>query len=287
MSDFSIRFDEYEDENVFASSKISEDGKSDNPSKNDSITRGIKIIFMVLSVCMVFEFVFYKFIRPCMNAPQVSVSGVKNYTPRELVDLLRPMNARNWFEFNENSAVSILASVSGISSVSVKKVFPNRIYISVVEREPVAVTFISHEGRTRAVQIDRSGVLFPERFTEGSDINSVPVITGLPVEHMTEGMRIPLKFRPLLDQIAEIQKNGHKYLAAVSEICVIQKEYGNYELVLIPAGAKIKVLTDRTLNEDALKYMMVALDVVNRIEPDVSEIDLRYGSVSYRKYPDR
>ena len=29
--------------------------------------------------------------------------------------------------------------------------------------------------------------------------------------------------------------------------------------------------------------MMVALDVVNKIEPDVSEIDLRYGSVSYRK----
>ena len=36
------------------------------------------------------------------------------------------------------------------------------------------------------------------------------------------------------------------------------------------------------MNEDALQYMMVVLDVVNSIEPDVSEIDLRYGSVSYR-----
>ena len=44
----------------------------------------------------------------------------------------------------------------------------------------------------------------------------------------------------------------------------------------------MRVLTDRALNEDALQYMMVVLDVVNSIEPDVSEIDLRYGSVSYR-----
>ena len=51
----------------------------------------------------------------------------------------------------------------------------------------------------------------------------------------------------------------------------------------IPEDAKIRVLADRALNEDALKYMMVVLDVVKSTEPDVSEIDLRYGSVSYRK----
>ena len=58
------------------------------------------------------------------------------------------------------------------------------------------------------------------------------------------------------------------------------KDTGNYELALIPAQSKIKVLTDRALNEDALKYMMVVLDVVNKIGADVYEIDLRYGSVS-------
>ena len=61
------------------------------------------------------------------------------------------------------------------------------------------------------------------------------------------------------------------------------KEYGNYELALYPSQAKVKVLSDRNLNEDALQYMMVVLDVVNSIEPEVSEIDLRYGAVSYRR----
>ena len=42
------------------------------------------------------------------------------------------------------------------------------------------------------------------------------------------------------------------------------------------------MLTDRSLNEEALKYMMVVLDVVKQLGSDVCEIDLRYGSVSYR-----
>jgi len=60
----------------------------------------------------------------------------------------------------------------------------------------------------------------------------------------------------------------------------LPKDTGNYELALIPSQSKIKVLTDRSLNEDALKYMMVVLDIVNKLDTDVYEIDLRYGSVS-------
>ena len=67
------------------------------------------------------------------------------------------------------------------------------------------------------------------------------------------------------------------------EICVIPKEIGTYELALIPSQSKIKVLIGRTLNEDSLKYMMIVLDVVNLLDTDVSEVDLRYGAVSCRK----
>jgi cell division protein FtsQ len=86
-----------------------------------------------------------------------------------------------------------------------------------------------------------------------------------------------------MEQIQDIRNLKQKYFAAISEIEVVPKEYGNYELVLYPIQAKVRVLTDRALNEEALQYMMVVLDVVNSIEPDVGEIDLRYGSVSYRK----
>ena len=124
--------------------------------------------------------------------------------------------------------------------------------------------------------------LFPGRENKAIDVNEVPIISGLPVEYMSQGMRIPQKYRPLIEQITKISQLPQKYFASISEICVLPKEYGNYELALIPAQSRVKVLTDRALNEDALKYMMVVLDVVNQLGSDVSEVDLRYGSVSYK-----
>ncbi len=114
------------------------------------------------------------------------------------------------------------------------------------------------------------------------DSNKVPIISGLPIEYLAQGMRIPAKYRPLIDQITKISELPQSYFAGISEICVQPKEFGNYELALIPSQSHIKVLTDRSLNEEALKYMMVVLDVVKQLGSDVSEIDLRYGSVSYR-----
>jgi cell division protein FtsQ len=68
----------------------------------------------------------------------------------------------------------------------------------------------------------------------------------------------------------------------LSEICVVPKSSGGYELVLIPAQSKIRVFMDRSLNIDSLKYMMVVLDVIQQLGQTVSEVDLRYQSVSIR-----
>ena len=285
MSDFGIFFNvENSPKEDSVKSESSFNSFSKKSKKGDDKTvRSLKIIFAVLILFGLLEVGFYKFIRPCLTYPKVLIEGNSTYSSGEIVEMLRPMNVKNWFSFNVDSAAAIISSSSGIDSVTVKKIFPDKIYINVFERKPVAMTFINRGGKSLAFQIDRSGVIFPEKSPESIDFSSIPIISGLPVEHLSEGMRIPQKYRTLIEQIFEIRQTGQKYFAAISEICVIPKEYGNYELVLIPEGSKIKVLTDRTLNEDALKYMMVVLDVVKSIDSDVSEIDLRYGSVSYRK----
>jgi hypothetical protein len=53
-------------------------------------------------------------------------------------------------------------------------------------------------------------------------------------------------------------------------------------LVLYPVHSGVRVLMDKALNEDALQYMMVALDVANAMDTEVKEIDLRYGSAAFR-----
>ena len=240
----------------------------------------VKAIFGILCFFLVAELVIYKYVMPAFSSPKVTVSGQNRYSAEEIAEKLLPMNSTNWANFNVSEAVAILSSEPGIDNVMVEKKFPDRIYINVVEREPVALTFIVDDGYTNPVQIDRNGVLFPVKDHDEVNSNLIPIISGLPVEHMSGGMRIPSKYRPLIDQIYKISSLGNNYFAGISEICVLPKDTGNYELALIPSQSKIKVLTDRSLNEDALKYMMVVLDVVNKIGADVSEIDLRYGSVS-------
>ena len=242
--------------------------------------RAIKIIFGILCFFLVAELVIYKYVMPAFSSPKVTVSGQKLYTAEEIAEKLLPMNSTNWLNFNVSQAVSILSSEPGFDNVMIEKKFPDRIFINVVEREPVAVTFVMDDGYTNPVQIDKNGVLFPVKDRALVDSNVIPIISGLPVEHMSGGMRIPSKYRPLIDQIYKISALGKNYFAGISEICVLPKDTGNYELALIPSQSKIKVLTDRSLNEDALKYMMVVLDIVNKLDTDVYEIDLRYGSVS-------
>ena len=268
--------EEYLEKDYFLSDEFtgSTDGKTEKKIKF------IKVIFFVLCFALLCELVIYRYIMPSFSSPKVTVSGQQDYSAEEIARLLLPMNSSNWFNFDVEQAVALLSSEAGIDHVVVEKKFPDKIYVNIAEREPVAVTFVMDNGRTSPVQIDKNGVLFPGKKIPSVE-KALPIISGLPIEYMSKGMRIPSKYRPLIEQIAKISGLPQHYFASVSEICVLPKDSGNYELALIPSQSKVKVLTDRALNEDALKYMLVVLDVVNEIGSDVCEVDLRYGSVSY------
>ena len=278
MSDVSLLVaDDFLDKDFF----LSDDFDSSSEGETEKKIKMIKVIFCVLCFALLCELVIYKYIMPSFSSPKVTVTGQKEYSAEEIARLLLPMNSTNWFDFDVDQAVSLLSSEAGIDHVMVEKKFPDKIYVNVSEREPVAVTFVVENGSSAPVQIDKNGVLFPGK-KAALDEDFLPIVSGLPVEYMSKGMRIPSKYRPLIDQISKISQLPQHYFASLSEICVLPKDSGNYELALIPAQSKVKVLTDRALNEDALKYMLVVLDVVNQIGTDeVAAVDLRYGSVSY------
>ena len=279
MSDVSLLVaDDYLEKDYFL---VDNTDESNSEGKTEKKIRLLKVIFCVLCFALLCELVIYKYVMPSFASPKVTVTGQKDYTAEEIARMLLPMNSSTWFDFDVNQAVALLSSEAGIDHVSVEKKFPDKIFVNVCEREPVAVTFVAENGCTTPVQIDRNGVLFPGKKSAAAESEILPIISGLPVEYMTKGMRIPAKYRPLIDEISKISEMPQHYFASVSEICVLPKDSGNYELALIPSQSKVKVLTDRALNEDALKYMLVVLDVVNQIGTDVAAVDLRYGSVSY------
>lgn len=242
----------------------------------------LKIFSAIFAILLVCELCVYLFVVPCLENVEISISGLFSYTSDDIMACIGKEASMNFIRFDSEEVKSNIATIPGIEDVQVLRQFPNKISVRVTERTPVAMTFVTDGGQTVPVQIDKNGVLFLSRTNSTVSDSSIPLISGIPVENIPEGMRIPQKYRALMEQIASIKALSQNYFAAISEIHVMPKEYGNYELVLYPIHSKTRILTGRQLSEEALQYMMVALDVVNTIEPDVEEIDLRYGSVSYR-----
>lgn len=251
--------------------------------KKDGKVVFFKVIAILFMIFLGIEAVIYAFLVPCFGIPRVEYKGLETISSDLLEEKLEPMATDSWNKFNPSRAVALLSTVSGIESVSVDKKFPDQVVISVRERVAVANSIVFENGRSKSVQIDENGVVFTANSDALAQDTSIPLVTGIPSENLVEGMRLPSKYRVLMEQISQIRSLPQKYFAVISEIQIVPKEFGNYELALYPAFSKVRVLTDPQLNEDAIKCMMVVLDVVNSIEADVSEVDLRYGSVSYKK----
>ena len=250
--------------------------------KDDVKVKVLKILFIVLFLLLFVEVCTYFFIVPCLGNINFLFSGLNSYSEKDLVDFCGESLAKNFIKFNEVEVCSKISSLAGVENVELKKVFPDKVYINVTERKPVAMTFINTEKKTVPVQIDKKGVLFPVR--SSSSINtSVPIISGIPVENIPEGMRLPSKYSVLIDQIVSIRQENPECFEAVSEIHVVPREYGNFEIVLFPVQSKLKVVSDRVLDEKTLQKMLLTLDVVSNIESkgNVDLIDLRYGTISY------
>lgn len=254
--------------------------KSRNKSNVLKKTRTIKILVLVLSVLLVLEALIYAIIIPCSNPVQISFAGNKNLNLNQLYASAGSEIQNTWIKFDSNAFASSLNSNAAIESVEVEKRFPDKVLVTIHERIPVAASLVNIDGKTVPVQIDKNGVLF----SINNEIPStdIPLVTGLVFDSITEGTRLHPKLRPIMEQIEAIQRENSGYFSVISEIRVIPKEYGDYELIIYPIHSSIRVRTDRTLTEESLQYVMVALDVTESINQNVKEIDLRHGSISFR-----
>ena len=253
---------------------------NDSKSKAKNPAKLLKILLWTLLAVVVIQAVAYLFIIPTTTAYTVSFKGVDNVSATELQSVITQTCGSNWLHFDTTRAASALLSVGSIQSATVQKSFPNQIMVTVQERDPVAMALATINNRTVPVQVDSSGVIFS--VVDATVNENLPLITGLHIDNYYKGMVLDGKYHTLLQQISEISSTNPEYFSIISEIAIQEKEYDNFELVVYPVHTKTRVLLDRNLNKDALEYMLVALDVVNSVSPDVKELDLRYGSISYK-----
>lgn len=251
------------------------------PAEGDRWRRvAVGAVIVVLALFLAFELVYYLIVVPATAPVNLTVRTTGSVGYNEVCAMAGITGRERWASFDAAEIASRLAGNPVFERVSVEKSFPDRVSVTLVERVPVAISFAEIGGKTVPIEIDRAGVAF----RVGSSVRqaALPLLTGLTFENFVPGTRLNPALKGLLEQITLVEERNPVLLASVSEIKVDQKPYGGYDLVVYPVHVPVRVRTDKTLNEDALQYMMLVLDVVKDMRVDVDEIDIRAGTVSYR-----
>ncbi len=241
----------------------------------------LRICLYVILAVMVIYVVLNMLVIPSLADVRIQFKGAKTVTAQQLNAKFQEMESTTWMKFDSEKAATLFGSIPDVESVTIDKHFPDMVVVTIKEREIVAKTIVEIGGRSMNMEIDRNGVIFASNNKSCESDSSVPLVTGIPFVEVQNGVRMPETYRDLMEKIRNIRSLSSNYFASLSEIQVVSKDYGGYELVLFPLHSKVRVLADQNLNEDTLKYMMVALDIVNSIQPDANMIDIRYGGVSF------
>ena len=253
--------------------------------KTQKVERALKRLAIALAAVLGLELVWFLGITPCLPFSRVDVQGM-NALSRDLVFRTAGITEKSsYFGTDPRAAERALATLPLVESVQVTKRFPDGLSIRLKPRMAVAVALAMVDGRSTPVYFDRNGVVFSiGSITEDAVISSasMPVISGLSFELPSVGMRLPGAFASFLTDLERIERSSPELLAGISEIRIQQKAYEGYELIVYPAQRSVRVRMGSELNEDALRYMMLVLDVLASKGVDADEIDFRTGTVSYR-----
>jgi cell division protein FtsQ len=262
---------------------------SSHSSSNDSSRTGkeifLKVILAILAVIFVVEFIWLVLISPSMPLASVEINGISGVERNLILRQAGITNQTSLFSVSSARMENALEELYMVESAEVIKQFPNKIYIKLSPRIPVALSLASVDGKSTPLFIDKHGVVCKIGINDSESkvhASSLPIISGLIFDDVNLGTQLPLSMRGVLESIERISIDNPVLLSSVSEIQFHKKLYDGFELILYPVNSNVKVRIGSELNEDTLKYMMLMIDVLKETEAEIDEIDFRTGTASYK-----
>jgi cell division protein FtsQ len=243
------------------------------------IEKGLKRLLVIALIIIAAQITWLFGVSPLIPFSTVEVSGFAELGRADILALAGINENSSFMSTNVKEVQSRLSSHLLVESAKVIKRFPDRLSIFLVPRQAAAVTLTTIDSRQAPLYVDRHGVFFKIGEAGGST-GSLPVISG--IENPRLNMRLPAGLVSLVESIGVISASSPELLAAISEIRVERKAWEGYELVLFPVHSSIKVRMENNLTGDALRYMLLMLNVFESASPKPQEIDFRSGIGSYK-----
>lgn len=243
----------------------------------------IKICLGIFICMLIAEVVFSVLIMPAVSSAVIDISGGENLSVHEIKKISGLTGTVKWLNINSSVISRRLVSFPLIASATVEKKFPDKVIIKITERKPVAIAFAQINGRTVPMEIDKDGVVF--RIGSSLIPQGLPIITGLTFENPAAGMKINKQLTGLFVQLDVLKRKQPLLLNEISEIKIAPIKYGGYDLIVYPVKARFPVITNKSLTEDTIRYMMLLIDVANDsvFSHEICEMDIRGPNVAYKK----
>jgi cell division protein FtsQ len=255
------------------------DEDAGSPSRAQKV---FKALFFVCAVFFAGELLWLFFVTPLRPLSSLVISGIDTL-PLEQDDLMKKagITARtSYMTFDTARAEKNLAAIPAVESVKAVKRFPGTARISLVPRKNIALFLVNIDGKTVPAYFDKYGVVSKIGGTK-EEFLSVPVVSGLETDSITEGSRLPSVYARLFESLDRLASDSPKSYQAISEIEINKKTYDGFDITVFPSHAPVKVRMNADIDEETIGRMFVAIDVLEAKNEQVSEIDLRTETASY------
>jgi cell division protein FtsQ len=248
--------------------------------KSSLLERRLKRVLVIILLAIGAELCWLLLISPFMPLGTAEIIGIPEIDRRMVLAQAGINSHSSYMTLNTVEAEIALGNLYQVESAQVIKRFPDSVRIILKGRQPAAMSLITVEGRTVPVFLDRQGVVF-KIGDEGDLARSVPLVSGLFSEEPFLGMRLSPAYTPFLTSLERFNQSDPELLSALSEIGIHRKDYNGFDLILYPRYQAVRIRASAELNEDMLRYMMLAIDVIVSQGTKVYEIDFRNGTASY------
>ncbi|MDR2702182.1 MAG: FtsQ-type POTRA domain-containing protein [Spirochaetaceae bacterium] len=249
--------------------------------KTDAADKSLKRILTLVLVVLGVELIWLFGVSPCMPLSDITVSGIPGIDESAVLALAGIGRHSSYMTVNESAAEQALLAMPAIRSAHVVKHFPNKAEIRLESRRAAAIVLLERGGEVFPALIGGDGILINmggEGLTNGK---TLPVISGLMLERVYPGMKLPRIYNSLFAQLETLAQKTPELMAAISEIRINHKNYDGYDLTLFPAHRRVRVKLSDNISEETIRYMLLMLDVLSTKSESIREIDFRTGTASY------
>jgi cell division protein FtsQ len=257
---------------------------SSGGQRNAELARSIRIAVVAFLSVAAFVALVYLLIVPAMVITRFDVLGSSTMRADELRAWTGLPEKPYWFSLDCAAVEGNLLEHPRVAGVVVERVFPNRLKVSVTERNPVAVVYArGASGRTEAHCVDGKGFVFASASAYAHS-SGLPVLSGLEIHGLRYGLRLDGAFLTILSSLDGLQRSEPALLSAISELRVVTREGSPSELLIYPARYRIPVRVRPALDAGLLKSILLVLDVVEGegLAPAIRELDMRTDTYVYR-----